>query len=126
MEFTAEQLILIGIVAVIVGFIVSAVVQVILWIAMKAGKPIDADKAKQTVLFWVAFVASLVLAFTWAKPVFPPIPPFGGDAFGFITALLQWAVTFLAVVGGLMSQAHLIYKAVLKEIVYPKLPILRL
>lgn len=139
MEFTAEQLIVLGMAAAAVGVVVSVIVQLVLYVAKKAGKPVDEVKSKQLVLFIVGFGVALVLAFTWGAPVMPALPVFAGDYAGFriaglqsgdyagfLIAGLQWFAAVLAVALAVVSQAHLIYRAILEKVVYPKLPILRL
>lgn len=71
--------------------------------------------AKPSWLTVLLYGASLVLAFLFARPVLPPLPPFT-DISVFVPALIAWIGAALIPISALVGFATLIYNVLLKQV----------
>lgn len=116
---SVEQLLVIGGVAAALGIVVALLTQGVLIVAGWLKKPINKDATKQVVLVVVAGAVAIAMAFFWTAPIFPAFPAWSGDFFGFLLAALTWIGQSLAIIVAVAELGHVVYKAILKNVVFP-------
>lgn len=102
-------------------FIIGLVASVVVWIireVTRRGKEIPS-----AVLTIGVYVVSLILAVWWTPVQFPPFPPYT-DPVTFAAAFLAFLNDVLAIVGGYVAFAVLIYQAFVKILLEKGIPML--
>jgi hypothetical protein len=118
---TLAQLTILGVIA---SVLTQVFLVVLVYVPRLFKKPpiVFSDRAKQISLG----IVSIVVGYLWAGAAVPPFPPMVGDFLPLVTAVLLWSGELLAVAVAIMGWAHVIYKALLKLVVFPATRVLRL
>lgn len=102
----------------VLGAVASVIVWAIKRYTERSGKPV-----KPVIVTVGLFIVSLGLALFWVKQAIPAPPPFGGDAGSFATAMVVWLNDLVAVLGGYVAFAVLIYQAFVKYLLEKGIPL---
>ncbi len=106
MQFTQNQLILLGYVITLL----PPLVQGLRWVFMKIGKPLEGNLGPR-ILTGICAVGLLLL---FSVPVFPAFPGFLFTVEGMI-GLLGWVEASVSIIGGLVFTGHLLYEYIYRR-----------
>ena len=100
--------------------VVGLIASVIVWILKQLTR--NGTTIPAAVLTTAVYIVSFVLAVVWVHAEFPSLPVYAGDPIAFASAVLAFIDSLLAVVGGYVAFAALIYQALVKRLLDEGVP----
>lgn len=95
----------------VLGLVVTAIVFGVNMYMQKRGR-----KVHRAILTAIVFAISVVLAYIWNSPEFPPLPANGGDPAAYASALAAFAGQLIASATAILGAATVIYNTILQKV----------